>query len=37
MYVATERFISRLIKNHGKYNISTEGGSWYPQACKFYR
>ena len=35
MFVA-ERFISRLIKIHGKHNISTDGGTWYPpQACKF--
>ena len=34
-----ERFISRLIKIHGKHNISTnDGGTWYPpQACKFLK
>jgi len=38
MFVA-ERFISRLIKIHGKHNISTDdGGTWYPsQACKFLK
>ena len=25
----SERFISRLIKIHGKHNISTDGGTWY--------
>ena len=29
MFVA-EQFISRLIKIHGKHNISTDGGTWYP-------
>jgi putative transposase len=36
MFVA-ERFISHLIKIHGKHNISTDGGTWYPQACKFLK
>lgn len=36
MFVA-ERFILRLIKIHGKHNISTDGGTWYPQACKFLK
>src|ERR671921_469456 len=24
-----------LIKRYGKHNISTDGGTWYPQACRF--
>ena len=37
MFVA-ERFMSRLSKIHGKHNISTDGGTWYPpQACKFLK
>ena len=37
MFVA-ERFISRLIKIHGKHIISTDRGTWYPpQACKFLK
>jgi putative transposase len=35
--LVAERFISRLIKIHGKHNISTDGGTWYPQACKFLK
>ncbi|MDN5867254.1 MAG: DDE-type integrase/transposase/recombinase [Candidatus Nitrosocosmicus sp.] len=31
----TERFISSLVKIHGKHPISTDGGTWYPQACRF--
>jgi putative transposase len=39
MFVMAERFISRLIKIHGKHNISTDdGGTWYPsQTCKFLK
>jgi putative transposase len=32
-----ERFISDVIKNHGKHPVSTDGGTWYPQACRFLR
>ena len=28
-----ERFISSLTKGYGKHSISTDGGTWYPQAC----
>ncbi len=30
-----EKFISDLVKAHGKHPISTDGGTWYPQACRF--
>ncbi len=36
MFVA-EPFIAALVKNHGKHPISTDGGTWYPQACRFLR
>ena len=36
MFVA-ERFISDVVEEHGKHPISTDGGSWYPQACKFLK
>ena len=36
MFVA-ERFISVVIKNHGKHPVSTDGGTWYPQACRFLK
>ena len=36
MFVA-EKFIFSLIKIHGKHNISTDGGTWYPQACRFLK
>ncbi len=34
MFVA-ERFLFNLLEEHGKHPISTDGGTWYPQACKF--
>jgi putative transposase len=30
-----ERFLSDLVKVHGKHTISTDGGTWYLQACRF--
>jgi putative transposase len=32
-----EQFIKSLVKKYGKCNISTDGGTWYPQACKFLK
>ena len=34
MFVA-ERFIAGLARIHGKHPVSTDGGTWYPQACRF--
>ncbi len=34
MFVA-ERFLSGIVKSHGKHQVSTDGGTWYPQACQF--
>ena len=36
MFVA-ERFLSGLVKEHGNHPVSTDGGTWYPQACKFLK
>jgi putative transposase len=33
--LVAERFIQSLIRRYGKHNISTDGGTWYPQACRF--
>ena len=33
--LVAERFIASLINNFGKCPVSTDGGTWYPQACKF--
>ncbi len=34
MFVA-ERYLSSLVKVHGKHPVSTDGGTWYPMACRF--
>ena len=36
MFVA-ERFLADIIKIYGRYPVSTDGGSWYPQACEFLK
>jgi putative transposase len=36
MFVA-ERFVADLIKIHGKHPVSSDGGTWYPQACRFLK
>jgi putative transposase len=35
--LVAERFIAGLVKAHGKHPVSTDGGTWYPQACLFLR
>ncbi len=34
MFVA-EKFTAGLMRVYGKHPVSTDGGTWYPQACKF--
>jgi putative transposase len=34
MFVS-ERFLDGLVKIYGKHCISTDGGTWYPQDCRF--
>ena len=34
MFVA-KRFIGGLVKFNGKHPVSTDGGTWYPMACRF--
>ena len=36
MFVA-ERFLSKIVEEYGKHPVSTDGGSWYPQACRFLK
>jgi putative transposase len=33
--LVAEQFIKSLIRKYGKHNISTYGGTWYPQVCRF--
>jgi putative transposase len=32
-----EQFLKGLVKKYGKHSISTDGATWYPQACKFLK
>jgi putative transposase len=34
MFVA-ERLLSKIVVEYGKYPVSSDGGTWYPQACRF--
>ena len=35
--LVAERFLSGLVKIHGRHSVSTDGGTWYPQACRFLK
>ncbi len=38
MFVVTEQFLYDIVKEHGKYPVSTDGETWYPlQACQFLK
>ncbi len=37
MFVASERFLSHIIKEYGEHHFSTDGGTWYPQACNLLK
>ena len=37
MFVAAERFVAGLVRTHGKHAVSTDGGTRYPQACRFLK
>jgi putative transposase len=30
-----ERFLSGVVKIHGKHPLSTDGGTWYQMSCRF--
>ena len=34
--IIAEKFLSGLVKVHGKRPVSTDGDTWYPQACEFW-
>jgi putative transposase len=33
--LVAEWFLSRVVKIHGRHPLSTDGGTWYPMACRF--
>ena len=36
MFIA-ERFLSGVVRYYGIHPVSTDGGTWYPMACKFLK
>jgi hypothetical protein len=36
MFVASERFLSHLIKEYGEYPVSIDGGTWYPTSLSIF-
>jgi putative transposase len=36
MFVA-ERFLSNIVDEYGYHPVSTDVGTWYPQACRFLK
>jgi len=36
MFVA-EGFLSSIVRDYGKHAVTTDGGTWYPQACEFLK
>jgi putative transposase len=32
-----KRFLSRVVRYYGNHPVSTDGGTWYPQACEFLK
>ena len=36
MFVA-ERFLSHVVNKYGLHQVSSDGGTWYPQACEFLK
>ena len=36
MFVA-EHFLSYVVHNYGIHPVSTDGGTWYPMACRFLK
>jgi transposase-like protein len=35
--LVAEQFIQKLCTEYGKHPVYTDGGTWYPQACKFLK
>jgi putative transposase len=37
MFVVIEQFISDVVDEYGEHPVSTAGGTWYSQACRFLK
>jgi putative transposase len=33
----TKRVLSEVINKYGPHSVSSDGGTWYPQACRFLK
>jgi putative transposase len=36
-YVCGRKILSNVVKEYGEHPVSTDGGTWYPQACQFLK
>src|SRR4051794_38007508 len=32
-----EKFLSKVVEKYVSHPVSTDGGTWYPQACRFLK
>jgi putative transposase len=32
-----EKFLNSLVKDYGKHTLPTDGGTWYPYACRLLK
>ena len=35
--IVAEHFLSDIVDEYGPHPVSTDGGTWYPQACRFLK
>jgi putative transposase len=35
--IVAEQFLKHLVINYGEHKVFSDGGTWYPQACKFLK
>jgi putative transposase len=35
--LVAEKFLSKVVEKYGSHPVSTDGGTWYPQACRFLK
>jgi len=35
--LVAEKFLPNIVKENNKYPVSTDGGTWYPQGCRFLK
>jgi putative transposase len=35
--LVAEKFLSEVVEKYGSHSVSTDGGTWYPQTCRFLK